>query len=271
MSDQPSVFSEQDPATQPTSTENPDQQTQGASQDPPVGQQQQPAAQPDSVFEHQLASIKNERGEPKYKDLPTALEALKHSQEYIPSLKQENDALKADIERIKEELERRASVEDTVERLATQQAQTPSPQEMQGMTEEQITALLEQRLTERESKQKAEANSRTVEEALRAKYGDKAPDVVAEKAKEYEMSPAELGKWAANNPKAVMALFEVKSTPQSTKSNTSSVNIPPITPNSDESLAPPEKSLLRGASTKDQMEYFRKVKESVNKRIGVTE
>jgi len=34
-----------------------------------------------------LSGIKNERGEQKYKDVKTALEALKHSQEYIPEVK----------------------------------------------------------------------------------------------------------------------------------------------------------------------------------------
>ncbi len=93
MSDQTSVFAEQsqEPAT-PAQEQAPQQEQQSQVQQP-----EQPAApQPsDNVFADQLASITNERGEPKYKDLPTALQALKHSQEYIPSLKQENETLRS--------------------------------------------------------------------------------------------------------------------------------------------------------------------------------
>ena len=49
--------------------------------------------QSDNSFADLLGSIKNERGEPKYKDVQTALDALKHSQDFIPQLKIEKEQL----------------------------------------------------------------------------------------------------------------------------------------------------------------------------------
>lgn len=276
MTDQSSgsVFSEQ----QETPAQE-QQQQQASTQDQgnvQQGQEQQPAQQQQSassgdVFADQLASIKNERGEPKYRDLPTALEALKHSQEYIPQVRQENETLKQELERLKADLEQRSSLEETVGRLTAQQREeaAPAPQELQGLTPEQVEELLEQRLTEREQRQKAQANETQVSQAIQAKYGEKARDVVQSKAQEYGMTPAEMQQWAAKNPKAVLALFEVKPTPQGNKPSSSSVNIPPVRPNESNDLAQPEKSLLRGASMKDQMEYMRRVREHTNKRLGI--
>lgn len=265
MTDQSSgsVFEEQAPTQAPQEQAPQQQQEQAPSQE----QQQQPASS-DSVFADQLASIKNERGEPKYKDLPTALEALKHSQDYIPNLKQENETLKETVERLEREAQERKNLEESIERLTSQQQQ-PAPQEYQGLTEEQVAGLLEQRLVQREQEQKAQSNSQQVEQAIVQRYGDKAREVVAAKAQEYDMSPAEMQTWAQKNPKAVLALFDVKSSPQGKSYTSSSVNIPPNRPAQDEPLAPPAKSLLSGATTKEITEYMAKVRDEVNKRLGV--
>lgn len=269
MADQASVFDEQTPnqAEQQTPSQEP---SAGGDQAFPQGQQQQPAASSDAVFADQLASITNERGEPKYKDLPTALDALKHSQQYIPQVKQENETLKQELERLKAELEQRQSLEETVGRLTAQQGnQTPTPQELQGLTPEQVEQLLDQRLTEREQLQKAQENAQSVERTLVEKYGDKARDVVAAKSQEFGMTTAEMQQWASKNPKAVLALFNAQTTPQGNTSYNSSVNIPPVAPNTDNDLKRPEKSLLRGAPMKDQMEYMRQVREHTNRRLGI--
>lgn len=274
MTDQSSgsVFSEgQTPAPQGQEGQT-NQQAPANGQQPPQEGQQPPAPAPsassDNVFADQLASIKNERGEPKYKDLPTALQALQHSQQYIPQLKQENDTLRQEIEQLKAELGQRQSLEETVQRLTAKGEQQPAPQELQGLTPEQVEELLEQRLNQREQLQKAQRNAQQVEQAIVAKYGDKAREAVQSKAQEYGMSLSEMQEWAAKNPKAVLALFEVKPTPQG-KPYSSSVHIPPVKPNNDNELAPPDKSLLRGASSKDQMEYMRRVREYTNKRLGI--
>ena len=266
MADQPtgSIFEEE--TTQPTTPQ--EAPPQEANQAPEGGTlEQQPPASSDNLWADQLATIKNERGEPKYKDLPTALDALKHSQEYIPTLKQENETLKEKVERMERELMERSKLEETVERLTATPNQGQPP-EVVGLTEEQVAGLLEQRLAEREAQQLAEKNSRMVEDALLKQYGDKARDVIAQKCQEYGMSPAEMQELARRNPKAVSALFEVKPTPQGNTTG-SSVNIPPVAPNTNPPLEKPEKSLLSGASSKELSEYMRKVQEDTYKRLGV--
>ena len=46
-----------------------------------------PAANPSDLFTDQLAAIKNDQGVPKYDTVEKAIEALQHSQQYIPELK----------------------------------------------------------------------------------------------------------------------------------------------------------------------------------------
>lgn len=260
-----SVFSEQQ-ATQPN--ENQPDPTQQPNQEVP----QQPNAPSDDLFADRLAAIKNESGESKYKDLPTALDALKHSQEYIPQLKSENETLKQEIERLKQNEERMAQLEQTIERLAGSQEEAPStPQGTQGFTEEQIQELLDKRLSERELNQKYSSNSASVEQALRERFGEKAQEAVVQKAKEMDMTPAELGQWAAKSPKAVLALFGSNPSAQGgSYKHGSGASIPPVNPPQDE-VKSPEKSLLAGASSKDQMEYLAKIRKSVYERRGITD
>ena len=266
-----SVFSEA-PQETPAQSQAPQQGQQQAQQETAPQQPAQPAptASSDNVFADQLASIKNERGEPKYQDLPTALDALRHSQQYIPQLKQELDTLKQENATLKAQLEQHGNLEDTIERLTSQRQEAPSHQEVQGLTPEQVQELLEQQLSQREQQQKAQTNAQQVEQAIVQRYGDKAGEVARQKAQEMGISVTKFAELAAESPQMVLALFDVKPTPQGNPSS-SSVSIPPVNPDKGHELERPEKSLLSGASTKDQMDYMRKVKEATYKRLGVTQ
>lgn len=260
-----SVFSEETPTTESTQQ----QQTSASEQQPP--QEPAPATSSDSVWADQLASIKNESGEPKYRDLPTAIDALRHSQQYIPQLKQENESLREELERTKAELEQRGNLDETIERLTSQSQQAPSSQETQGLTTEQVQEMLEQQLSQRELQQRATSNAQKVEQAIVQMYGDKTKDVVANRAKELGVSPTKLGSLAAENPDMVLALFNVKSQSPQGNPSSSSVSIPPVNPPKNSEVERPEKSLLSGAKYKDQSDYLRKIQESVHERLGVTQ
>ena len=271
MSDQASVFTEQTPQATPAQDQAPVKEPQAQPETTPQQPAQPaPTASSDTVFADQLASITNDRGEPKYKDLPTALDALKNSQQYIPQLKQENETLKQENERLKAQLEQRGSLDEAIERLTSQRQEAPSHQEVQGLTPEQVQELLEQRLSQREQEQKAQSNAQRVEQAIVERYGDKAGDVARQKAQEMGISVTKFAELAAESPNMVLALFDVKPTPQG-KPSSSSVSIPPVNPNEGPALERPEKSLLSGASTKDQMDYMKKVREATYKRLGVTD
>jgi hypothetical protein len=226
---------------------------------------------PESVFANQLAEIRNEKGEPKYRDLPTAIEALKHSQDYIPQLKSQLQQFEEDNKRLQDELNKRATVEDTIQRLQSSKA-NESGDPARQLSQEDILSVVEQYMPQymlqRDTAQKAQTNAQQVEQSLRQAYGDQVTDVVRKKATDLGITPEKLGEMAKESPQLVLSLFELKA--QSTpKTMSSSVNIPP-TNRPSEGLQRPEKSLLLGASTKSQMEYMNQVRAAVHKRNGIT-
>jgi hypothetical protein len=220
-----------------------------------------------SAFADQLSMIKNETGEQKYNDIPKALDALAHSQSYIPQLKSENETQSAEIARLTEELSKRSSVEDVVSKLTAQQAPAETTPQVSGLDEQGVTDLFNTLSTEQQATQIASSNEKSVSDTLFSKFGDKTVDVVASKAAELGMSVEGLRALSQNSPQAALQLFQAQgvSAPSVTQG---SYNIPPNSVQADV-LQPPEKSLLRGASTKDQMAYLDTVRARVYKKHNV--
>lgn len=224
---------------------------------------------PADVIVNKLMEIKREDGSPKYESLDDALEALKHSQSFIPQLQQENATLRA-------QAQENETLKQTIERL-TQEKQVNEEKPNAptgtngGLSEEAVAALVEQTLTSREQKTVAEKNVNTVRDSLIQKYGseEKAREYHDNKAKELGLDPAKLAAIAATSPQAALTLLgEVSKTP--TPINTSSVHLNG-TPSTEE-LKAPETSLLsgRGATAKAQMDYYKRVKEKVYRDLNVT-
>ncbi len=105
---------------------------------------------------------------------------------------------------------------------------------------------------------------------LIAKFGEKAGEVVNEKAKALNTTPQQLEQMAATNPDMVLALFNT-GTNTSVKPSTGSINIQPSNQGEPEPLQPPEKSLLAGATGKDQKDYMLKIKEEIHRKYGVVQ
>jgi hypothetical protein len=171
--------------------------------------QQAPAVQNSDPFADLLGSIKNERGEPKYRDVQTALEALKYSQEYIPQIKTDYEKVKEEAEVLKREVERLKNIEQSVEQLASQQAaeQRPPAKVVSG---EEIAQLVEQALTQRESLAVQKANSSTVVNACQQAFGAEAEKVFYTKAAELGLSANEMNALASKSPDAVLELLGLK-------------------------------------------------------------
>lgn len=248
MSDQTSAFNQ----------ENDNQQATPA--------QQEPSQQ--SAFADQLSKIKNESGEQKYDSVDKALDALSHSQQYIPQLKSEVESKDQEIARLREELSKREAVSDVVEKLTAQQAQPESTPQVSGLSEQQVLNLVQDFTVQQQQQQTAAQNEKSVSDALFSKYGDKTQEVVAAKAAELGMTVEALQGLSRTSPQAALQLFGTQQVSQA-KTTTGSINIG-MKPSEDNfEVAPPEKSLLRGASTNDQIEYLRKIRESVHKRNNV--
>lgn len=246
MSDQTSVFTEPTQVTQP-----------------PVTQQ---APNP---YEDLLKGIKNEAGLPKYATLEDALNALKHSQDYIPQVKSQLSQKDQELADLRAKLEQHQSLEDVVSRLTkpTQPDTKDDPPSVSGLDESAVMKLVQQQLERNQQTLSAQANQQQVENALKAKYGDKAGDVVKQRAAELGLTPQALGELSSKSPQAVLALFNTQGS-QGPKPTTSSVNtssFQTVVP----TLERPTKSLLTGASSRDQTAYMQKIKEEVYRKHGI--
>lgn len=244
--------------------------------DKPNSTEGQPApVTPESAnpFANQLAGIKTEEGKQKYDTIEKALDGLANAQDYIPQLKTQVTTQEAEISKLRAELEQRQSVEDVVSRLTSQQqapAPAETPQVTPSLSEEQVANLVQQQLAQTQVQATQVSNKQQVNAELISKFGDKAGEVVSEKAAALGTTPQDLEKMAASNPKMVLALFNTQAT-TSVSPTTGSVNIPPTNPQGGEPLGRPEKSLLSGSTSAQQRDFMKKVKEEVYAKFGVVQ
>lgn len=254
MSDQTNVFAEQPEVKEPTQA-----------------QQQNQAPDVNSQYADLLNAIKNEQGQPKYDSLPKALEALVHSQQYIPQLKTELQTREQELATLRAELEKRSTVEDVVSRLTAQQDKPQdqgTPPATSGLDEQAVLQLVQKALAQTKQVDQAAQNTAQVQQALTSMYGEKSREVVEQKARELGTTPKELGDLASKNPNLVLALFNAaqKAAPKTT---TGSVHLPSSYMPERKPLERPSKSLLSGATSRDQADFMARIKEEVYARHGV--
>lgn len=155
-----------------------------------------------------LSSIKNDRGEPKYKTVEDALVALQHSQTYIPQLTTKLTERERELEDLRKQKSNTADLEALVERLT--QSNQSSNTNAGAIDESKIAELVEKKLHASQQAQTASQNRSMVEAALREKFGDeKVGEVLATKAVEMGLSKQEIADLAARSPKAVLTMFGV--------------------------------------------------------------
>lgn len=227
--------------------------------------------QVNDLFANQLQAIKNENGQPKYATVEKALEALAHAQGYIPELKTENQAKDEIIETLKAELAKKQSMEDLVNRLAQPQATPQTGEKPSQANVLDPNVVVQQVLNQLESKSQADtmkANRQKVEEFLVSKFGDKTKEVIQAKAQELGLTPQKIGELASSSPQAALALFNGGAAPAPSVT-TGSVTIPGYKKEEYKPLERPAKSLLAGATAKEQAEYMRKIREDVYRKHGI--
>jgi len=202
-----------------------------------------------------LSEIKNERGEPKYKTLPEALNALRHSQEYIPTLTSQLSQKDAELASARAEAARVAELERVVQEL-TQRTPTGSTTPA-GLTAEQIADLVERNMETVKAKDVAKQNTALVAASLQAALGTEAESKYNAKAAELGMSVMELNALTARSPKAVLAMFSVASAPVKTGSPThSTVNTTGLTPSQETFISRNKDSVVIGSTHQDTMREF---------------
>lgn len=230
---------------------------------------QQPSSQ-ESALADQLKGIVNENGEPKYSTVEEALKGAAHAQQYISELKGKLSEFESKYTETQQELSKRESIEEVVARLtASNQDQgsqeTPAPQ--QGLDEATLAKLVEAQITQREQLSKAKQNESLVNSELQSKFGEKASEVVQLKAKELGISVQRVKELSQESPQAVLALFGASQSKQGATPTLGSQRLPDRP--QEDVLERPTKSLLAGATSKEQAEYMAKIKERVYKRHGI--
>lgn len=234
---------------------------------------EQPSPNPDSTssFAHLLSAIKNENGQPKYASVEKALEALAHSQGYILEQKAEIQARDEIINHLKGDLSQRSSVEDLITRLTKpqdQQSQGQPPTQSNGLDMNALTSLVNQAIENKVQTDVFKTNLQKTESLLKAKFGDKVTEVIAEKASELGLSAQKMKELAGTSPAAILAMFGVQSQAPASVT-TGSVTIPGYKSPEPAPLERPKKSLLSGATSKEQAAYMREIKEAVYRKYNV--
>lgn len=220
-----------------------------------------------------LKGIVTEDGRQKYASIEDALKALAHAQKFIPELQGENSLYKQELEELKKKIEAVSNVDEVVERLLEKRNQTEKKEEpkVENQTETpNIEEAFEQFLAKREAANSFKANVESVTGELRKRFGDKAAEATAARLSELGMDNSSIEQLAGKNPRAALELLLPNSTKTSAPATGTSVNTAKFIDKPEEKpIEKPSKSMLAGASSKEQTDYLRSVKESVFKRLGV--
>lgn len=207
--------------------------------------------QQQTQFADLLNSVRNESGQPKYKDIPTAIDALKHSQDYISQLKAEKERLAAELEASRVAAEKAKELEATITRLTSQQQPTQQPASV--IPEEVVANVVQQALLKREAEATQTANISQVTSQMQQAFGAEAEKVFYAKAQEIGLTQVQINALAAQSPQAVLKLFgmDQKPAPQTFSTTTGSVNTTGITPNKESFIGRNKAQALVGATTSD--------------------
>lgn len=223
-------------------------------------------------FADKLNKITNEQGQPKYKDIDTALDALAASQQFIETLKAE----KAEEQRLRieqeTELTKMGNINDFVNKL-NPPAQTPeqvaTPQTSTGLSAEEVSTLLQNQLQQRDAQSQQERNLSEVTQKLSEMYGDKSSSFIQQRATELGTTVTGLRELSQSNPKMALAILG-NSVPKSNAPTQTSVNLP-HTPSESNPIPKFDKGTTRGGLTsKEVAERFNQSKAYTNARLGVT-
>lgn len=204
-------------------------------------------------FEDKLKIIVNDQGQPKYKDVPAALDALKASQDHIKRLEDEAKAAQALTAEAVANKARADALEEIVNRLSNNSGKPaePATPAKEAPTEEAIVKQLENIIARKEAQSTAQKNIQAVQTSLIAKFGDEAKtkEAVAAKAKELGLTPQKLGALSSETPLAVLALFGIAPTAGASPTSPSAT---PLVPNTQvKALERPAQSLISGIGATD--------------------
>jgi hypothetical protein len=214
-----------------------------------------------------LMEIRNEQGQPKYRSVEDALKALKASQEYIPTLKQQLDEKERQLNELKPQVDKITTLEETVRQLT--QNQNTAVNQPARVDEEVIANLVNSQLTKVQEQAVQAANIQAVVAKVREQFGEKAEEVFYSKATELGMSKADINALAAKSPSAALAALGIRSEPQKPGLVPGgSVNTAAINPPSNSAIGRNSKPVLIGATSQEQRAELQNAKQMVDELLA---
>lgn len=225
---------------------------------------------PLSKYLDQLGNIKNENGERKYDTLDKALDALRHSQEFIPELKTKLSQREQELEELRGKVSQFENIEDVVARLVEQRQPNGegNPPAASALDEKAVLELVRKTLTQTEAQKLAEINRKRVEDELMAKFGEKTKEAIAAKAAELGITSEKLGQLAAESPTLVLKHFEVEA--KTINPPGGGHNVPPVNKQTHD-IEPPTKPLLSRGTAKDREDYMAYLYKQTLAKHGITQ
>ena len=149
----------------------------------------------------------------KYSDVEQLAKAYVHADKHITLLERQTEELRADLgkdDKINQILEQLST-----EKTTTDTAETTT-QTTEELSKETLEDLIKNTVTDLEKIRTAEQNRTKVIEDLKTKFGGKANEVLANRAKALNMSLKQLEDMAATSPTAFMTLIEGVQSPTDT-------------------------------------------------------
>lgn len=225
---------------------------------------------PDPIMT-KLFQIRNENGDPKYKTVEAALDALAASQQFIPTLLSEKQQMQTQLEDATKKLQELGTVDDLLKRMGSQPSKSgeePKTNDSTPMTEETLTKIVQKVLDTRDVDHKRDQNLKTVIDAVVKTYGDQAGAHIQKRATEMGVTPDHLRDLARSTPSMALELLIPKT--KSVVAPSQSSIIPPTQVPTGNEYPTYERGAARGGmSNKELAERWRKSAEYTNKRLGV--
>lgn len=191
----------------------------------------------------------------KYGSVEAALKALPHAQKHIATLEAEAQALR-------EQLAKEKALAESMTALNGQRPATPATP---TFAEADIDSVIDRKLKQTAERQLAEANVAEFKAAMAAKFGDKASEVWATKAKEIGVSTDFLTQLVSKSAVAGKELFGLKETARPIPPTSGSTVNTGALSNAQPAAAP--KPVMGGVKTADLVNAWRTAKEQVNSKF----
>jgi hypothetical protein len=149
------------------------------------------------IFDAALKEITNPEGNPKYGNVPEALNGLKNAQEHIAKLEAENNSLRTKTQEA-------ATMEDLMAKLDRPPQEQTVPA---GVSIEDVEGVALNALRQAKEQEVSVGNLNRVESEMTNRFGAEASTKFKQKANDLGMTTAELSNLAMRSPQAFLNQF----------------------------------------------------------------